>query len=1645
MTRTALLIGVARTPGAPGFDSLDEPVAADLANLREALESSNYDVRVLENPDHAQIGTTIFELAKTIPEDGTFLVYFTGHGLRHANTDYLLPANALEPPDGEWSEVYLDSLRSTDIGRYLQQCRAGTVLWLIDACRDEVEGPAFGSRVQGPPSGGFAVMVGCDVGERCGYSAEGSYFTKGLIEAFSSMSAPRTVHEVYEAARSTTSRLASKNGSRQRVQIRYGTDREEETRETRICAGRHLMDEWRAVVTDERLWRLATSSDQVQSLQGHLLSLVEACARQVQHADRRLFDRWSDDDFAPRLLLRTLPLIVPGEPCFSPVEVASLIAAVFLYEAAWADKRSQAADADPHQAGRRPEADVHRRHLEQVHDQYAHVARKLDLLPVRGKLDDRDNVALWLVHRWIAERFETDEKPIPSGLADTFARAVLGTRDSGRVGEFASALCRLAAGTGTEPPLDAAVDCATRKVVLQGEKQPFRERPLAALLRLAGILAVDARVFPEVVAEHLGASDPLSPQDVMATVREFVHWSDDELLLDMDASCPHQALHAGLEEVVERADRLVTQTRKLAEDLPEPERALLARIPDRVTATGLRPRQADGLKAYEVPLLRFQLAQNEVRELLMGKQLYGSPDLALRELYQNAMDACRYRAMRWEYLHRLGKHPAAWDGRISIIQGDDDPRGRYVECRDNGVGMGWDQLINTFTRAGSRFEQSRVFRQEQAAWLRFDPALRLYPNSRFGIGVFSYFMLADEMTIVTRPVSREGMPAQDAWRVEISSSGSLFRILKHTEPDDGVAEGGTRVRLYLRDDNDLKRLSCTKTLGSLVAVSEFHLEVRDTSGDLEWDPGVLYPNRAHKSTSSQVAVPGVLWWVNGDGAILCDGIATGSEVFGYVLNLTGAHAGELSVNRKELLSYDKGWESHNWVQGAPQLLSWPDFTMNWWWSLESKHVPVARVIWQVIKGKGVQVQEKRTETPRDLDSLGVTWIDQDIVEPGVIYQERRAKNFLLPWRAALLGPPYFDTRAPRSLIGHPVLEPGDAEICEGDSDRWTFTHCRPPQDWTWVVTIAGAKAMTVVEVVRGLRRTRIAHPTLAPPRVLTGEFDWRPTSTDLTFVHELCGREEGRLMSDGTDLRDLVVVSRRLDMSLGELADMCARYTPLRLVTPPEVPLHYQEYICTDDDLAALYLVDKTERLPTREHTLRRVTHPGDVCEAAARRGVPTEVILERLRQFDWLGWTTPNAEAVEAWATMQEDVCRLLRDFSGDEQTLDWTATVVLAADRELTLCQAESELAELAELAGLTYTRRIPLESTSSGLVPSSEVTHLLSAASRRGGIAVTQGLTMDDLARYTPDSVAVERYADIVNELAEMGISAPSYPMLFEAWNDLPLRSRYAFSGNASGARGHNYPTEPKAVVLFVASARLKESLKDMWKLANIEATNFGLSVPDLPEALADFQPTWNEVNALTKVGASYGMMDASTPEWVDVTMFGLARYALETKLNGRAAYERLALLRPLSALVPELSAEALRSLETSTPDYRDLLALEGTHRVTEPDEPLVPLDLVSIAARLGEPISETWQRFVPYLPLTVEPAVSHFPHVIPYWQDFAILTKYLDGLLPAIEGRVEPAHVEFVAREVGESEEWVWARLRLYETMFDLDLSDMPGEG
>ncbi|CAM5658453.1 Chaperone protein HtpG [Streptomyces alboniger] len=140
----------------------------------------------------------------------------------------------------------------------------------------------------------------------------------------------------------------------------------------------------------------------------------------------------------------------------------------------------------------------------------------------------------------------------------------------------------------------------------------------------------------------------------------------------------------------------------------------------------------------------------------MGTHLYEDRGVAIRELYQNALDALRYRAARYEYLGYRTGASVPWQGSIEFVQGVDDHGRAFLDCVDNGIGMGEEELRTCFSRVGVRFASQPEFVREKSEWERCNPPVRMYPNSRFGIGVMSYFMLANEIEVTTCRMDQRG-------------------------------------------------------------------------------------------------------------------------------------------------------------------------------------------------------------------------------------------------------------------------------------------------------------------------------------------------------------------------------------------------------------------------------------------------------------------------------------------------------------------------------------------------------------------------------------------------------------------------------------------------------------------------------------------------------------------------------------------------------------------------------------------------------------------------------------------------------------------------------------------------------------------------
>ncbi|WP_328945587.1 caspase family protein [Streptomyces sp. NBC_00250] len=1653
--RTALLIAVASAPeAAHRFEALEEAVAADQRELEAALRASGYAVVTLWNATRADISTKIHEVSRDVPPDGTLLVHFSGHGVRIGDTDYLVPFDARAPRDDTWHQPYVDTLLPADISPSLSVCAAGTVLWLIDACRSDPDAarPLFASSIlKGQPSGRFVLMTSCAAGQRSGCTPEGSFFTLALAEALGPLTRARTTEEVYEATKRQTLRLAHRHRrERQEPQVRYGSEMEAEARATVICEGRPLLEAWRAAARDTEVWHRVARSDpeRIEELREQLAALAESCAAVVHQARARMPDPWADDSYPVRLLLHRLPGLLPAPAELSEVEAAALVAAPFLHEAAWARRLSQARDVEPYGVHRQEDGDARRRHYEQVAEHHPHIARKLTDSWLGGKHEEAVDIALWLVHRWITELFETDEEPVPDTEAGALASALMnGTPGGDRVGVLARALRTVAAGIALGAPEEAAAPEKPARILLPAGHQTLRVREIAALLRLAAVLSLDVRALPDVVAEHLAVSDPVTPADLIDAARTAA-WDRDARGLHLDLACAHPATHAAFAATVEQADELARTLRESAHHLPPGQAALLDGVPERVTDRSLRPRSDSGDAAYDVPLLRFSLAQTEVRDLLMGERLYDDePALALRELYQNAMDACRYRAMRWRYLSGRGCEPAAWQGRISIEAGEDE-RGPFVECRDNGVGMDVEQLTNTFTQAGRRFGQTRSFRREQAAWLRHDRELRLYPNSRFGIGVFSYFMLADEMSIVTRPVSPEGSLAHRALRVDISSSGSLFRVQESGSAESGLPEGGTRVRLYLRGASVATGLSCVATLRRHVLVSEFDLRVRDASGHSHhWLPGQLQFDAGHGGTVE--AVPGVLWWVPGRGAVLCDGIVTDQAPFGHVLNLSGRHAGDLSINRKKLTSYDRRWAASAYRDGAERLAGWPGLTFDWLWSLESNHPSAAGQIWEAWRGRGLRVKRQPWEPDASLDTTGwFTWDAHILQREPAPYRNKDRWAYTRAWRAAALDEPSLsrDEAVPASLAGYPIPAPGWATVVS------TMT-----RDWRTAVQAAQYRGVPVAAVLRTARALRVAHARLAPPPVLSADgLDWTPDRTDAEIMKGLLGDEsdvwsapkENDYRHAPDDFGGLVRASYAGYRPLGELTDHCTRYAPFLRHPLPTVPPHHRDHVCDKNDLDMLYV---------EEHgTWRRTRWPWDVVRAARGLGTDPLALRDRMAGFAWLGWTVPSAEEVERWSEVPHDIGPVLESYVREDADgtveLTWAATVECAERRETTLRSAERELARWVAYLGWRHHRRYRGKA-SKGLALETEASRILAPAPA-SGIRPELGLTLRDLAYLRPHSVDWAELSYIIEDLAKAGFEVPPAGALMRAWDGLSLAEQCLFSGQDPSFVGADYPVLPTEDVLFSASVMLRTSLGSTWKKARREAKKAGLTVPPLPEGLAGLRPGREASWALLDHGVededgSFHGEWFEPPRWTPLTGARLARYAQSLRIGVREAYRRLDPLRALGALVPALTDAEVVGLPERVPTGADIAALSSEHHVSPEGEPLCPLDLLSIAARLGEPIGSTWQRLVPYLPLQASwgsrpPHLSEVSEAVPLWQDLIALSVHGDGMLPALHGRVDADRIAFAARATGESEAWTAERLRLYAPLFALEPDSPEGE-
>lgn len=337
------------------------------------------------------------------------------------------------------------------------------------------------------------------------------------------------------------------------------------------------------------------------------------------------------------------------------------------------------------------------------------------------------------------------------------------------------------------------------------------------LLRLADVLDCDASRTPRILFGHAGITDARSGTEWRKhlAIPRPPTWSENPSgatqLTYTCPRCPDPEVEKALRQIQSWMNDEIGKCRTAWEAVaPAKRKGLKLDLPD---AARIDIKQRLGGYIYQD--IEFRIDHDAVVELVMGESLYDSPELALRELVQNALDAVHLRDQRNCLAHALEKlHSTersrqpyepwgATTGEVRVSWGTTDDGRSWIKVQDNGVGMTIGAMRQFLTQIGRGYYKSDEFHAEQELMRRH--GILCTAISQFGIGFLSVFMLADHVEICTRPVGGKDQPPPRDRQDLMQAERFPFRAVIHGLnglvaffPDESIRLPGTTVTAWLK-------------------------------------------------------------------------------------------------------------------------------------------------------------------------------------------------------------------------------------------------------------------------------------------------------------------------------------------------------------------------------------------------------------------------------------------------------------------------------------------------------------------------------------------------------------------------------------------------------------------------------------------------------------------------------------------------------------------------------------------------------------------------------------------------------------------------------------------------------------------------------
>ena len=200
--------------------------------------------------------------------------------------------------------------------------------------------------------------------------------------------------------------------------------------------------------------------------------------------------------------------------------------------------------------------------------------------------------------------------------------------------------------------------------------------------------------------------------------------------------------------------------------------------------------------------LRFSISPEKAFEVIEGANIYEDKFVFLREVIQNALDACkvqmwrdisenRYRSwIKQEHSERLQpfeiEHEVFENYGVEVRLCNYDENNFKIIIKDNGIGLSAEQLKNV-CNVGVSYSGDKKRKEEiesMPLWLR--------PTAGFGIGLQSIFLIAEEFEIYSKASGADGIYA----KVTSRRRNGYVQITK----SDKCKEQGTEIHIVLPKD-----------------------------------------------------------------------------------------------------------------------------------------------------------------------------------------------------------------------------------------------------------------------------------------------------------------------------------------------------------------------------------------------------------------------------------------------------------------------------------------------------------------------------------------------------------------------------------------------------------------------------------------------------------------------------------------------------------------------------------------------------------------------------------------------------------------------------------------------------------------------------